>query len=55
MSLYDQIIAVLPELEASRLFVDGTIILQNDLDETGDFIAAWNYSKPIPEGMKLGK
>jgi hypothetical protein len=55
MSLYDQIIASLPELGESRAFTDGIIILQNDSDETGDYIAEWNYSKPIPDGLKLGK
>jgi hypothetical protein len=53
--MYDQIIAAFPELENSRLFADGTIVLQNDSDGTGDYIAAWNYSKPIPDGLKLGK
>ena len=50
--MYDQIIAAFPELENSRLFADGTIILQNDSDGTGDYIATWNYSKPIPDGLK---
>ncbi len=55
MSLYDEIIAVYSELTMSDLFGDGTITLQNDSDGAGDFIREWNYSKPIPEGMKLGK
>jgi hypothetical protein len=55
MSLYDQIIAAFPELENTRSFIDGTIILQNDSDDAGDYIAEWNYSKPIPDGLKLGK
>lgn len=55
MTLYDKIIAVYPELTNSNLFTDGTIILQNDADGTGDYIRAWNYSKTIPDGLKLGK
>ncbi len=55
MSLYDEIIAVYPELTMSELFNDGTIFLQNDSDGAGDFIRVWNYSKPIPNGLKLGK
>ena len=55
MSLYDEIIAVYPELTMSDLFGDGTIRLQNDSDGAGDFIREWNYSKPIPDGLKLGK
>jgi hypothetical protein len=54
MALYDDLIAALPELEGSDAFKKD-IVLQNDSDGLGDFIAEWNYSKPIPEGFKLGK
>ena len=54
MALYDDLIAALPELENSDAF-DKDIVLQNDSDGLGDFIAEWNYSKPIPDGMKVGK
>jgi hypothetical protein len=30
-------------------------VLQDDADGKGAYIAAWNYSKPIPDGLKLGK
>jgi hypothetical protein len=52
MSLYEQVIAAFPELEDSRAFADGTIILQNDSDGTGDYIAGWNYSKPLTEELQ---
>jgi len=55
MTLYNQIIAVFPELENSDLFINGTIILQNDSDGLGDYVAHWNYSKPLPQGFKVGK
>lgn len=55
MNLYEQIISVYPELEKSELFGDGTIELFNDSDGFGDYIKTWNYSKPLPEGMKVGK
>jgi len=55
MALYDDLIAALPELEESDAFSNGTIILQNDADEAGDYIAKWEYSKPLPNGMKVGK
>jgi hypothetical protein len=55
MSLYDSVIAEYPELVDTASFYDGTIILQNDADEAGDYIKEWNYSKPIPAGLKLGK
>ena len=55
MALYDDLIAALPELEGSPAFSNGTIILQNDADKTGDYIAKWDYSKPLPTGFKVGK
>jgi hypothetical protein len=55
MTLYDMLIAEFPELEGTHLFADGTITLQDDSDGTGAYIKEWNYSKPIPSGMKLGK
>ena len=55
MSLYTEIIAALPELVELLSSKDETIILQNDSDGAGDYIAKWEYSKPIPAGLKLGK
>lgn len=55
MALYDDLIAKFPELEDSSAFLDGTIRLQNDADDAGDYIAAWNYSKPLPKDFKVGK
>lgn len=55
MTLYEQIIVAYPELEGTNNFSNGTIILQNDSDGLGDYIAKWEYSKPLPEGMKVGK
>ena len=56
MDIYTKIIEAYPELiNDSKLFWDGTIILQDDSDGVGPYIAKWNYSKPIPAGLKLGK
>jgi hypothetical protein len=55
MNLYESIIAAYPELVGSKSFADGTIALQNDSDGLGDYIKDWQYSKPIPDGLKLGK
>jgi hypothetical protein len=55
MSLYDQIIAAYPELEGSDVFRYGVILLQDDSDGDGVYIAAWNYSEPLPEGLTVGK
>jgi hypothetical protein len=55
MTLWEQIISVYPELTDDDFGRKKTIILQNDADEFGDYIAEWNYSKPIPDGLTLGK
>jgi hypothetical protein len=53
----DQIIEIYPELAENnnKAFRDGTIELRDDSDGEGVYIDVWNYSKPIPEGLKLGK
>lgn len=53
--MLEAIIQAYPELADSDVFKTGVIVLQNDSDDAGDFIAEWNYSKPIPKGLKLGK
>ena len=55
MALYDDLIAAIPELTKEDFGLHGTIILQDDSDGQGSYIAKWDYSKPIPEGFKLGK
>jgi hypothetical protein len=55
MTLYEQIIAAIPELTSDDFGLRGTIKLQNDSDGAGDYIADWNYSKPLPAGLKIGK
>ncbi len=52
--MYEAIINAYPELTTEE-FINGTIILQDDSDGLGAYIAVWNYSKPIPKGLKLGK
>ena len=55
MSLYDDLIAALPELEKSDAFNNLVIILQDDSDGEGAYIAKWDYDKPLPKGFKVGK
>jgi hypothetical protein len=56
MALYDDLITALPELtEADFAPITGTIMLQDDSDGQGSFIAKWDYSKPLPKGFKVGK
>ena len=56
-SLVEQIIEVYPELAENDydLLAKGIVRVQDDSDGQGAFIAVWNYEKPIPAGMKLGK
>ncbi len=57
MSLYEQIIQALPELadKIKEFGPFGSIELCDDSDGQGAYIAKWDYSKPIPDGLKLGK
>ena len=55
MSLYDEIVAVYPELTIDNFGVHGSIELWDDSDGKGAYIHKWEYSKPIPAGLKLGK
>lgn len=55
MALIDDILAAYPELKSSDFDNGGIILLQNDADGLGDYIKSWDYSKAIPDGMKLGK
>ena len=56
--MYEQIIAVYPELtiteDVDNFGPRGCIVLCDDGDGVA-YIQSWNYSKPIPAGLKLGK
>ena len=54
-TLYEKITEIYPELTMSEEFYKGSISLRNDSDGVGDYIEKWDYSKPIPDGLKLGK
>jgi len=55
MTLYDKIIVLYPELTVQDFMPDiGTIILQNDSDGKGDYIAKWDHptlSRPTDEEL----
>ena len=55
MDLWEIITKVYAELTDSDFAPNGSIRLQDDADGKGAYIAKWEYSKPIPEGLKLGK
>jgi hypothetical protein len=55
MTLWEKIIAVYPELTDTDFHpTSGNISLQDDGDGVA-YIAKWEYTKPIPAGLKLGK
>jgi hypothetical protein len=52
MSLYEKIIAAFPEL-AGNIDLDRLgIVIQNDSDGSGDYVAQWDYTKPLPDDLK---
>lgn len=53
MDLYSKIVEVYPEL-SSKEFINQTILLCDDGDGI-QYLAKWDYDKPIPKGLKLGK
>ena len=55
MTLNELIIKTYPELTDKDFGVFAIISLRNDSDGIGDYIEKWEYSKPIPDGLKLGK
>ena len=54
MTLSNTIKEFYPELADIGLW-DAGIYLQDDADGVGAYIREWNYSKPIPDGLTLGK
>jgi hypothetical protein len=53
--LFNEIKEAYPELTDADFFPElGSIHLKDDGDGIA-YIAKWEYSKPIPKGLKLGK
>ena len=56
MNLYGIITNVYPELDAAAFDPStGIISLRDDSDGVGAYIEKWEYDKPIPDGLTLGK
>ena len=58
MTLHEKIIAIYPQLNVSDVlqnpFANGTIVLQNDSDGRGDYIAKWEHpTLPRPTDEEL--
>jgi hypothetical protein len=55
MTPYEKIMETYPDLtDADFNPVTGTIALYDDGDGI-QYIKSWNYSKPMPAGLKIGK
>jgi hypothetical protein len=55
MELWEKIIEAYPEIQPTDNFRNLGIYLQDDADGEGAYIAKWEYDKPIPVNMKVGK
>ena len=55
MELWEKIIKAYPEIKPNDNFMALGIYLQDDSDGVGAYIAKWEYSEPIPDGLTLGK
>ena len=55
MDLFKKITSVYPELTSADFQpLSGSILLQDDGDGI-QYLAAWNYSNPMPQDLKVGK
>ena len=52
--LHKKIITLYPQLTDVDFAPNGTIILQNDSDGKGDYIAKWEHTLPRPTDEQLG-
>ena len=55
MKLWETIVKTYPEINPTDNFVELGIYLRDDSDGLDAYIEKWEYSKPIPTGLKLGK
>jgi hypothetical protein len=54
MNLYEKIISIYPTLIFEDFDIKGTILLQNDSNGKGDYIAQWNHpTLPRPTDEEL--
>lgn len=52
-TLFEKVIEALPELADNKEpFQSMQIILQNDSDGSGDYIAKWEYKDPLPASLQ---
>jgi hypothetical protein len=54
MTTQETIYTTYSELEGADLLAEG-ILLQDDSDGKGAWLVKWEYPKPLPAGLKVGK
>ncbi len=55
MNIVEKVLEAYPDLDTKEFHpIDGRIMFQDDGDGVV-YIAKWEYDKPIPKGLKLGK
>ena len=53
-NLYEKIVSIYPEITAEDVSSRGSILLQNDSDGNGDYIAKWEHpTLPRPTDEQL--
>jgi hypothetical protein len=55
MELWQKIIEAFPEIDPTSDFTALGIWLCDDADGQGAYIYKWDYSQPVPKGLKVGK
>jgi hypothetical protein len=55
MTIYETIIATYPEITGSEFVPHKGSILLADEGDGIVYLAKWNYAKPLPAGLKVGK
>ena len=55
MELWEKIVEAYPEIKPTDSFIELGIHLRDDSDGLGAYIQKWEYSKPLPKALKLGK
>lgn len=55
MELWEKIIESYTQINSDDDFAQLGIVLQDDSDGLGAYIAKWDYDQPIPDGLTLGK
>jgi hypothetical protein len=55
MNIVETIMEAYPELTSQDFWTNGSIEVKDNSDGQGAYLSKWEYKKPIPKGLKLGK